>query len=95
MGDGQSFEWDEVKRRANLAKHRLDFRDADLVFSEPYLKLPARPAGDEVRHRAIGHVGESLVAVIYTERGEALRIISMRKARNDERRLFHQALHGR
>jgi uncharacterized DUF497 family protein len=89
------FEWDERKRLANLAKHRLDFADVDLVFDQPYLRLAGRPVGAEIRHRAIGSLGESLVAVIFTMRGETVRIISMRKARDDERRRFHQAIHGR
>jgi uncharacterized DUF497 family protein len=88
-------EWDESKRLSNLSKHRLDFQDSVLVLGEPFLRLLARPAGDEVRYRAIGYVRQNLVAVIYTMRGEAYRIISMRKARDDERRLFHQAVHGR
>ena len=86
------YEWDERKRLANIAKHRLDFQDVDLVFGDTHLALPARVVGEELRHLAIGRVGETAVAVIYTIRGRALRIISMRKAREDERRLLHQAL---
>lgn len=84
-------EWDDRKRLSNLEKHRLDFEDAYQIFGAEFLKLPARPSGDELRFRAVGHVRENLVTVIYTERGDAIRIISMRKARTDERRL-HQAL---
>lgn len=29
------FEWDERKREANLAKHRIDFEDARMVFDGP------------------------------------------------------------
>jgi hypothetical protein len=86
------FEWDERKRISNAAKHRLDFEDAIEVFSEFHVRLPARAVGDELRHKAIGYVADILVAVIFTERGSAIRIISMRKARNNERRYFHQAL---
>lgn len=88
-------EWDERKRLANIAKHRLDFEDALSVFEEAFLKLSARPSGDEIRCRAIGYVRENLVAVIYTVRGEAFRVISMRKARADERRLYDQEIFGR
>jgi uncharacterized DUF497 family protein len=50
-------EWDERKRLANIANHRLDFEDAVLVLdSGKVLQLLARPAGEEVRHRALGHV---------------------------------------
>lgn len=44
-------EWDERKRLANIAKHRLDFEDAVLVLdSDKVLRLLTRPAGEEVRH---------------------------------------------
>lgn len=50
-------EWDERKRLANIAKRRLDFEDAVLVLdSDKVLRLLARPAGEEARHRAIGYV---------------------------------------
>lgn len=90
------FEWAERKRLANIAKHRLDFADAVFILdSETVLRLPARPAGDKVRHRAIGFVRGVPVAVIYTEHGDVIRVISMRRARDHERQLLHQALHGR
>lgn len=28
-------EWDEAKRRSNLAKHGLDFNDAYLIYENP------------------------------------------------------------
>lgn len=95
MRDYASFEWDEVKRRANLDKHGLDFTDAVAVFDSNFLKLPALSIGSETRHRAVGYVGDVHVTVVYTERHRAIRIISMRKARDDERREHYQALHGR
>jgi uncharacterized DUF497 family protein len=86
-------EWDERKRLLNIEKHRLDFEDADQIFGGRFLKLPGRQVGDEVRHRAVGRIGENVVTAIYTERGDAIRIISIRKAREDERRRLHQAIH--
>ncbi len=35
-------EWDEAKRLINLAKHRLDFLDAYIVFDAPHVETPAR-----------------------------------------------------
>jgi uncharacterized DUF497 family protein len=84
-------EWDERKRLANIAKHRLDFEDA-VLESDKVLRLLARPAGEEGRHRAIGYVRGILIAVIYTERGTAIRVISMQRARDDGRRILLEAL---
>lgn len=89
------FEWDERKRLANITKHRIDFEDAWLVLGDAFMRLPARSVGDELRYRAIGYVRRNLVAIIYTMRGETFRIISMRKARDDERRLYDQEVQSR
>jgi len=86
-------EWVERKRLLDIEKHKLDFEDADQIFGGRFLQLPARQVGDEVRHRAVGMIGPNVVTAIYTERGESVRIISIRKARNDERRRLHQAIH--
>lgn len=87
------FEWDEPKRRINLEKHGLDFRDADLVFAGQHLVEDAAFVGGEVRKKAIGLIGGKHVALVFTRRGAILRVISLRRARQDEQRR-HSALHG-
>ncbi|WP_242531022.1 BrnT family toxin [Roseococcus thiosulfatophilus] len=89
----QMFEWDEAKRHANLAKHGLDFLDADLVLEGPHLLTEARTVDGEVRHLAIGRIAGRHVAMIFTERDGAIRVISLRKARQREREQ-HQAAFG-
>ena len=89
------FEWDERKRLANIAKHRIKFGDTWLVLGSVFMRLPERSVGDELRYRAIGYVRRNLVAIIYTMRGETFRIISIRKARDDERRLYDQEVQSR
>jgi uncharacterized DUF497 family protein len=63
------------------------------VLDDVFLKLPANTVAGEVRHRAIGYVRDNCVAIIYTMRGDAFRIISMRKATAYERQQ-HEALLG-
>jgi uncharacterized DUF497 family protein len=63
------------------------------MFDEPHLISPARPAGEEERWSATGLIDGIFVTVIYTERGKKFRIISMRRARQHERR-GHQELFG-
>jgi uncharacterized DUF497 family protein len=87
------FEWHEAKRIANLAKHGLDFQDADLVFEAIHFAEPARSVGDELRFAVIGPYDGRLVAVICTMRGDSVRIISMRRARQSERQRY-QTLYG-
>jgi len=87
------FEWDEAKRLANILKHGIDFDDADLVFGNPHLAGPARAVQDEARWMAVGMIEDVYVTAIFTRRGAAIRIISMRRARDAERR-HHQARLG-
>lgn len=92
-GTETTFEWDEAKRHTNLDEHGLDFLDADLVLEGPHLLTEARTVDGEVRHLAIGRIAGRHVAMIFTERDGAIRVISLRKARQREREQ-HQAAFG-
>ena len=82
-----NYEWDENKRQAALQKHGLDFVDAVEVFETKYLRLSGR-SDIEIREIAIGYVNETHMAVVFTMRGETTRIITVRKARRDEREAY-------
>ena len=88
------FEWDEAKRKANLRKHGLDFRDAWKIFETPMLTaLDDREDYGEDRWIGLGMLNNRVVVVIFTERGEdTIRIISMMKAVSDEKRRYEQLL---
>jgi uncharacterized DUF497 family protein len=87
------FEWDERKRLSNLEKHGLDFLDVIAIFEAPHVKVPSVYDGKEDRFLAIGVLEGRIVTVVYTTRSEAIRIISFRRARHEERQEY-QALHG-
>jgi uncharacterized DUF497 family protein len=84
------FEWDEVKRKANLAKHAVDFADAIEVFADALRieRINSRRSHDEERREVIGLVGEHVLFVVYTPRGGVRRMISARRASRDERRTY-------
>ena len=84
------FEWDERKRRSNLEKHGLDFFDVSAVFDAPHLVVPSTYEGEEQRFLAIGVCQGRCVTIVYTTRSEAIRIISFRRARHEERQKFYQ-----
>jgi uncharacterized protein len=86
------FEWDEPKRLSNIAKHDVDFRDAIVFFENPHVVEDARFAGNEQRWLAIGTIDNRYVTTAFTRRGNNMRIISMRRSRNGEKRRY-QALH--
>jgi hypothetical protein len=78
------FEWDESKRQSNLAKHRIDFRDAKRIFEGPVFEKANRSHGED-RVLAIGIIENVEIVVVYVIRGERCRIISARRAHRDER----------
>jgi hypothetical protein len=84
-----AFEWDDNKRRANIAKHGVDFVDAAEVFADPkqYTYRSARHAGEE-RYVSVGMSKGTLIAVVFTRRETRLRIISARTARKSERERY-------
>ena len=84
------FEWDERKRRSNLGKHGLDFFDVSAVFEAPHILVPSAHEGEEERFLAIGVFEGRLVTVVYTERGERLRIISARRATKHEKDHYYR-----
>jgi len=84
-----SFEWDELKRETNLAKHGIDFPRAASALNGPRLDKPSERNG-EIRTLAICPLTDRLIAVVYTMRGEACRIISVRAARKNEQRAYRQ-----
>ena len=81
------YQWDPDKARVNRKKHAVDFADAVGVF-EDTLALTINDAGspEEPRWITLGtDFGGRLLVVVYTYRGEAIRLISARKATKKER----------
>ncbi len=76
--------YDEVKRQANLQKHRLDFADLDEAFFRDAFVVPARSG----RFKAIGLLQGQLVIVVIAKPlgSEAVSVISMRPANRQERK---------
>jgi uncharacterized DUF497 family protein len=80
-----SFEYDENKSSTNHAKHGIDFEDAQLLWSDPYLvEIPANKTGNEFRFLVIGLIGEKHWSAIVTNRDKNIRIISARRSRVEE-----------
>ena len=85
-------EWDEAKRANNLRKHGLDFRDAAQVLEGYMLELEDdREDYGEFRYIAVGLLRFTVVVLVYTARENIYRIISMRKADNDEENFYRQS----
>jgi uncharacterized DUF497 family protein len=86
-------EWDEAKRAANLRKHGIDFAGAEVVFAGETVTIEdGRRAYGEQRFVTFGFLEGRVVAVVHTERAKVIRIISIRKATNNEKRSFLSTL---
>jgi len=90
-----TFEWNPVKNEANLAKHRIDFRDAVRIFEAPVLeKVDTRREYGETRILSFGLYEDVELAVVYTMRGRNRRIISAKRASDSERKTYRKAYPG-
>jgi len=83
------FEWDPDKAAENLRKHGVDFADAATALSDELALTIVDDHADEERmvSVAMDALGRVLV-VVYTWRGDSVRLISARKATRPERRQY-------
>lgn len=89
------FEWDHRKNALNQRKHGVDFAEAKTVFSDEHALLIADPAhSDEEDRFVLLGLGTRLRTLVvchaYREDGDAIRIISARKANQAERLTYNQ-----
>jgi uncharacterized protein len=84
------FEFDPAKSAANLKKHGIDFINAQAVWRDPdRLEIAARSL-DEPRTQVIGRIGDVVWSAFITMRGDLVRIISVRRARDEEKAAYLQ-----
>jgi uncharacterized DUF497 family protein len=82
------FEFDEAKSRKNRMKHGIDFIEAQwLWLDDRLIEIPARTE-DEPRFLVIGRMGGRHWSAIITYRDDRIRIISIRRARDEEVELY-------
>lgn len=82
------FEYDPPKSKANREKHGIDFEEAQELWDDPdAIRFPAR-SDDEERFALLGIVREKVWVAFYTRRAGRIRLISVRRARIEERKLY-------
>jgi uncharacterized DUF497 family protein len=80
------FEWDQAKSEATLESRGFDFRFVTYVFFDPY-RVESEDRRRKYRERRVLTIGEidgRIFVVVYTLRGERIRIISARRANESE-----------
>ncbi len=87
------FEWDPAKAAANLKRHRVSFHEAAAVLDDPLSTTFPDEAHSETEARfvTLGASRQGTVLVVaHTERNDAIRIISARRATRREREFYEQ-----
>jgi uncharacterized DUF497 family protein len=85
-----AFEWDEKKSDINLTKHSIDFNAATKLWDDEDRIQIQTTFPIENRSILIGKIDEKLWAAIYTRRNNAIRIISVRRARKKEAKIYEK-----
>ena len=82
------FEFDENKSQTNQEKHGIDFTTAQQLWNDPdLLEIPAKTV-DEPRSLCIGRIADKHWSGVITYRGVNIRIISVRRSRQEEINLY-------
>lgn len=88
-------EYDQQKRDATLDVRGLDMAEAAGVFAGSHVTFDdLRCDYGERRHITVGYLHDCMVVIVWTRRGTACRVISLRKANERERRSYHHLLSG-
>lgn len=91
MDEGQ-FEWDSAKGESNFEKHGVSFEAACRVFDDLFacerFDLESQPG--QIRSVITGMVTHVILTVVYTERGERIRIISAIKGTKHEQKEYYR-----
>jgi uncharacterized DUF497 family protein len=81
--------WNESKRQTNIANHGVDFVGCDAIFDYPVVSWEdARQAYGEQRINVLGWLHGCIMHLTYTDDGEVMRAISLRKAEKKEVRRY-------
>lgn len=91
-----NYEWDEVKEKLNIAKHKVNFSEAKSVFSDEYglIIFDKDHSNDEERFLLLGMSDkERILLVVHCyKQGDTIRIISARKATKKEKSSYKERL---
>lgn len=85
--------YDPDKRRLTVARRGLDFDDAPKLFAGFHLTKPdlRRDYGED-REISVGLLNGAVIVLVWTEREDSYRVISMRKADRHEREFYFREL---
>jgi uncharacterized DUF497 family protein len=84
-----TFEYDEQKSSINKSKHGIDFKEAQKLWEDPYaFEIPSPHSESEDRFLVLGKINSKNYTAIITYRDINIRIISVRRSREKESKLY-------
>ena len=84
-----NFEYDKTKSSINKSKHNIDFKEAQKLWEDPYsFEIPSPQSEDEERFLVLGQIDSKNYTAIITYRDTNIRIISVRRSREKETKLY-------
>jgi uncharacterized DUF497 family protein len=84
----QNFQYDPKKTRSNLEKHGIDFEQAQILWKDPSLLTLTAKSNDEPRSLIIACINDQHWSAIVTDRNGKIRILSVRRSRAAEVKLY-------
>ena len=85
------FEYDQAKSDANHTKHGIDFEQAKALWIDPKRAEFVARFSDEPRLGLVAEFGEMIWTAIFTKREDRTRIISVRRARQNEEAIYNNS----
>jgi len=83
------FEYDKTKSSINKSKHNIDFEEAQRLWEDSYsFEIPSPQSEDEDRFLVLGQINSKNYTAIITYRDTNIRIISVRRSREKESKLY-------
>lgn len=90
------FTWDKKKQQKNIKKHGIDFTELVRVFDKPMLtRIDDREDYGETRWISLGDLDGKIVVLVFTEEDDTVRLISTRRATNNEKRIYSEKVYQR
>ena len=85
------FEFDPVKSEANLRKHKINFKEAQDLWKDQYAAIVDARSDSEPRSALIALYRGKIWTAFFTERSPKIRLISVRRARNEEEEIYYES----
>jgi uncharacterized DUF497 family protein len=85
-----NFEFDQNKSKANKIKHGIDFIEAQKLWLDENRSLIQSKYTEEPRFLLIAKIKNHIGVAVFTFRNESIRIISVRKARENEKEIYYR-----